>query len=63
MTQDRESLSLKFASFMERRSGRIILAMVTLTIILAIPMFAMSPDEDASDSPGGADTPPRIDGI
>ena len=51
---DRESVSHKIVSFLERRSGWLILGMVVLTVLLAIPMVTMAPDEDASDNPGGA---------
>ena len=51
---DRESVSHKIVSLLERRSGWLILGMVVLTVLLAIPMVTMAPDEDASDNPGGA---------
>ena len=51
--EHRETLSHKIVSLLERRSGWFILSMVSLTMLLAIPMVAMIPDEDASDNPGG----------
>ena len=48
-----ETLSHKIASFMERRSGWLILAIVAITALLAVPLVTMAPDETASDSPGG----------
>ena len=52
--QDARSFSHKVASFLDRYSGWLILGMVSLTVLLAVPMVAMTPDEDASDNPGGA---------
>ena len=67
---DTETLSHKVGSFMERRSGWWILAILSLTALLAIPMIVMAPDEMASDNPGGgvygledtvnATLPPRL---
>ena len=61
--EDKESLSHRIASFIERRSGWFILTIVAITIVLAIPMFALAPDEDASDNPGGPvyDLQDRVD--
>ena len=52
--QDRRSISYRVASFLDRYSGWLILSVVSLTVLLAVPMVAMAPDEDASDNPGGA---------
>ncbi len=41
------------AAFMERHSGRIILAAVALTMLFVIPLLAMGTDEQASPDPGG----------
>ncbi len=49
----RNSITVKVASFLDTWSGWVILVMVALTVLLAIPMIAMAPQEDASDNPGG----------
>ncbi len=51
--RDTGTLSLNVGSFLERRSGWFLLSIVVLTLLLAIPMFTMAPDEAASDNPGG----------
>ena len=50
--QPDEPVSIRFAGFLERGSGWILLTTAVLTVLLAIPMVAMRPDEDASDNPG-----------
>ncbi len=45
--------SEKFASFLERNSGWIILAVSIATLLLLFPLFALAPDEQASTEPGG----------
>ena len=67
-----QTFSHQVASFMERRSGWFILTILAITVLLAIPMVLMAPDESASDNPGGAvydledlvniNLPPRIHG-
>ena len=49
-----QTFSYQVASFMERRSGWFILAILAITALLAIPMVVLAPDEQASDNPGGA---------
>lgn len=44
----------KTGSLLERYSGRYIIAGLALTLLLMVPLVAMSPDEDASSDPGGA---------
>ena len=51
--QESETLPEQIPGFMERRSGWIILAIVAITVLQAVPMIAMAPDESASDNPGG----------
>ena len=51
--QNSETLSYRIASFMERKSGWIILAMIVITALLTIPVLTMAPDESASENPGG----------
>ena len=51
--QSTETLSYRIASFMERRSGWLILSMVVITVLLIIPVLTMAPDENASENPGG----------
>ena len=51
--QSSETLSYKIASFMERRSGWIILSTIVITALLTIPLLTMAPDENASENPGG----------
>ena len=51
--QSRETLSYRTASFMEHRSGLLILATVVITALLIIPLLTMAPDENASENPGG----------
>ena len=46
-------LSARVAGLLDRYSGGIILFGVALTLLLALPMAVMSPDEDASSDPGG----------
>ena len=41
------------SAFMERHSAKIILAAVILTLLLVIPLLALSTDEQASPDPGG----------
>ena len=70
--RESETLPQQIAGFMERRSGWIILTIVAITVLLAVPMIAMAPDESASDNPGGrvydledlvdANLPPRVHG-
>ena len=43
----------KVGDLLDRYSGRIILAAVALTLLLIVPLIAMSPEEDASSDPGG----------
>ena len=49
-----QTFSHQVTSFMERRSGWFILTILAITVLLAIPMVLMAPDESASDNPGGA---------
>ena len=49
----RVSLSERTASWLVRRSGLFILAIVMTTALLVVPMVLMAPDEQASDNPGG----------
>ena len=51
--QDSETLSYTSASFLERRSGWFILAILAITALLIIPLLTMAPEEEASDNPGG----------
>ena len=51
--QEPATLSHKVASLLERRSGWFLLAILATTVLLAIPMITMAPDESASDNPGG----------
>ena len=51
--QSTETLSYRIASFMERRSGWLILSMIVVTVLLIIPVLTMAPDENASENPGG----------
>ena len=50
---DNTSLTLRIATFLEAQSGWLILFTVLLTAALAVPMVVMTPDQDASDNPGG----------
>ena len=43
----------KVGDLLDQYSGRFILAAVALTLLLAVPLVAMAPDEDASSDPGG----------
>ena len=47
------SLMAKAGDLLVRYSGRWILAGLALTLLLVIPLIAMSPDKDASSDPGG----------
>ena len=51
--RDTGTLSHRVGGFLERRSGWFLLSIVVLTLLLAIPMVTMAPDESASDNPGG----------
>ena len=51
--QESETVSARVASFMERRSGLLILSMIVITALLTIPLLTMAPDENASENPGG----------
>lgn len=51
--QDRRSISYRVASFMERRSGWIILSTIVITALLIILLLTMAPDENASENPSG----------
>ena len=46
-------ISVRIVDFLQWNSGRIILAGVVVTLLLVVPLMAMSPDEDASNDPGG----------
>ncbi len=52
-TPARSGISARTSYFLERYSGRIILAGIALTLLLIIPMLAMGSDDDASSDPGG----------
>ena len=43
----------RLTELLDRYSGRIILTAVALTLLLIVPLVAMSPEEDASSDPGG----------
>ena len=43
----------KIGDLLERHSGRFILAGVALTLLLFVPLLALTPDEDASSDPAG----------
>ena len=43
----------RIAGFLDRHSGKFILAACALTLLLIIPLVAMAPEEDASSDPGG----------
>ncbi|MBT98124.1 MAG: hypothetical protein CL902_05805 [Dehalococcoidia bacterium] len=45
--------ALKITTFLEAQSGWLILLIVFLTVALAVPMVLLTPDQDASDNPGG----------
>jgi predicted RND superfamily exporter protein len=51
--QDRNTLSRRMGAILEQRSGWFLLAVLVATALLAVPMFAMAPDQKASDNPGG----------
>ena len=53
-TQSSETVSEKIAGVLERWSGWLLLCVVILTVLFAIPIFTMAPEDTASDSPGGA---------
>ncbi len=65
-----QTLTDRIAGHMDRYSGWFIVAVGIVTLLLIIPMVLMSPDESASDNPGGqvyqvadiieATLPPRI---
>ena len=46
-------IALKITSFLEAKSGRLVLLVVLLTVALGVPMVVMTPEHDASDNPGG----------
>ncbi|MDA0264920.1 MAG: MMPL family transporter [Chloroflexi bacterium] len=46
-------VTLKITSFLEAKSGWLILFTILLTVALAVPMIVMTPEQDASDNPGG----------
>ena len=52
--QSSETVSEKIAGVLERWSGWLLLCVVILTVLFAIPIFTMAPEDTASDSPGGA---------
>ncbi len=68
-----QTLSYRIAAAMELRSAWFLLAILALTALLAVPMVLMSPDETASDNPGGlvydledtfnTNLPPRFHGV
>ena len=43
----------KVGDLLDRYSGRIILGAAALTLLLIVPLMAMSPEEDASSDPAG----------
>ena len=47
------SSSARISEYLQRHSGKIILAAVALTLLLIVPLVAMAPDDDASSDPGG----------
>ena len=52
-SETQAGLMAKASELLVRYSGMFILAGVALTLLLTIPLIAMSPDEDASSDPGG----------
>ena len=48
-----QTLTDRVATLLERRSGWFILTILVITVLLAIPMVTLAPDESASDAPGG----------
>ncbi len=47
------SFSARIGDFLERHSGRLILAALALTLLLVIPLLMMGSDEQASEDPTG----------
>ncbi len=47
------SFSTKIGDFLERRSGKIILAAMAVTLLLIVPLLTMGSDEQASSDPAG----------
>ena len=45
--------SEKLSAFLERRSGWIVLGVVIATLLLIVPLIALTPEEQASTEPGG----------
>ena len=43
----------RLGEYLVRHSGKVILAGAVITLLLMIPLIALSPDEDASSDPGG----------
>ena len=52
-SETQAGLMAKAGDLLVRYSGRWIVAGLAITFLLAIPLIAMSPDEDASSDPGG----------
>ena len=52
-SEKQAGLIAKAGDLLVRYSGMCILAGLAITLLLAVPLIAMSPDEDASSDPGG----------
>ena len=49
----RGTVSERFSLFLERRSGLIVVGVLVATLLLSIPLVALTPEEQASTEPGG----------
>lgn len=52
-SEKQASLMAKAGNLFVRYSGMWIVVGLAITLLLAVPLIAMSPDEDASSDPGG----------
>ena len=52
-TTTHAGISVRVSDALGRYSGKLILAAVVLTLLLIVPLMAMSPEENASNDPGG----------